>query len=68
MLQCDLHLLGQSELCEADKKPSVPCQVKVHRGQVPLYQGYGAERSSEALVRGNRGVDRRCDDKDSCES
>ena len=41
---------------------------EVHRDQVPLYQGYGAKRSSEAPVRGNIGAYRRCVDQLSCES
>ena len=41
------------ELHEVFKEPSIPRQVEAHRDQVPLYQGYGAERSSEVLIGGN---------------
>ena len=42
--------LWQPDLCEVVWEPSVPWQVEPHRDQILLYQGYGAERNSEALV------------------
>ena len=54
------------------EKPSVPSQVKSHQYQVPLYEGPGAKRRSEALICGHRGADRSlstiCVDRDSSES
>ena len=50
LVRCYLYILRQPELCEVVGEPSVPWQVEAYRDQVSLYQGYGAERSNEALV------------------
>ena len=42
--------MQQPELCEVVGEPGVPWQVEAYQDQVSLYQGYGAEGSSEALV------------------
>ena len=49
-LDATCMILRQPELCEVVKEPGVPWQFEAYRDQVSLYQGYGAEKSSEALV------------------
>ena len=47
---CYLYTLWQLELREDIGEPSVPLKVEAYRDQISLYQGYGAERSSESPV------------------
>ena len=62
-IRCDLYLLRQLELREAVREPYVQWQVKAHRDQVSLYQGYGAKRSSEAPLCCDGRADHWCTDQ-----
>ena len=52
-----MYTLWQPELCEVVEEPGVPWQVEEYQDQVSLYQRYGVERSSEALVCCDGGTD-----------
>ena len=62
-VRCYLYILWQPELCKVVRESSIPWQVKAFWDQVSLYQEYGAEGSSEALVCCDRGTDSWCVDE-----
>ena len=63
LVLCYLYILWKPEYCEVVGEPSVPWQVKAYRAQISLYQGYGAERSSEAPVCCDGWIDSWCVDQ-----
>ena len=49
--------MRQSNLREYVWEPCVLWKFKAHIDQVPLYHGYGVERSNQAPVHGNEWAD-----------